>query len=121
MATGGKILLVEDDREQASLFASVLTMSGSDVVTELNAETALVRMAAEGFDLVLVDWDLPGMKGDVLITKVKAQYPGVKTVLFSNHAHVGQIAQACGADAWMLKTEGVLRLREIIAGLMPRF
>jgi two-component system phosphate regulon response regulator PhoB len=110
--------LVEDDREQASLFASVLTMSGYEVVTELTAETALPRIIENGFALVLVDWDLPGMKGDDLITAVKAHNPCVKTVLFSNHANIEPAARGVGADAWMLKTEGILRLREIVTELL---
>ena len=114
-----KILLVEDDREQAYLFVSVLGLSGYDVVTELNAEAALARLAEDGFDLVLVDWDLPGMMGDALIAEVKTRHPGVKTVLFSNHANIEPVARAVGADAWMLKIEGIVRLREIIKELVP--
>ncbi len=118
MATPARILLVEDDPAQANLFSSVLIMKGYEVVSVFDADAALARMSESAFDLVLVDWDLPGMKGDTFICMVAAHYPGVKSVLFSNHSTVNKAAQTCNADAWMLKSEGIFRLREIIAGLL---
>jgi len=115
-----RILLVEDDAEQAVLFSGVLTMAGYEVVTAYDAEEALPRLAESAFDLALIDWDLPGMSGDALILRIRAEYPGVKTLLFSNHGDVDRAAQAGGADAWLRKTEGIVRLREIIAGLLKR-
>jgi DNA-binding NtrC family response regulator len=114
------ILLVEDDPEQASLFAQVLQMSGSAVETVADASEAQARMTAEPFALLLVDWDLPGeMKGDALILWTKIHHSGIKTILFSNHPQVDDIAAACGADASFRKTEGIIRLRQLITALVP--
>ena len=118
MTTTARILLVEDDPAQASLFSSVLQMKGYMVVTAHDADAGLAQLTESTFELTLVDWDLPGMKGDTFISTVAAQYPQVCTVLFSNHYNVEAAAKACGADAWMLKSDGILRLREIIAGLL---
>ena len=115
-----RILLVEDDKDQADLYQSVLTMAGYDVTATYDAETALARLADSAFDLTLVDWDLPGMKGDAFITQVRERDPRVKTILFSNHFDVDDAARACHADAWMLKSDGIRRLRETIAQLLPR-
>lgn len=115
---GKRILLVEDDPEQADLFARVLTMKGYDVVTVLDAESALERLREQTFDLVLLDWDLPGIKGDAFIYLLKVEYPDVKTMLFSNHIDIAETARASGADAWMVKSEGIVRLREIIGELL---
>ena len=56
--------------------------------------------------------------GDSFICSVKAQYPTVKTVLYSNHANVEQVAHSCGADAWALKSDGIIRLREVVASTL---
>ena len=114
------ILLVEDDPEQAVLFRQVLTLAGYDVVTAPDAETAAGQVAAADFDLLLVDWDLPGMRGDEFIAEMKRRHPGVKTVLYSNHTHVDEAARASGADAWLRKSEGIVHLRAVIAGLLGR-
>lgn len=118
MARALRILLVEDDREQASLFSSVLAMVGFEVDIAYNAETAVTRLGEGQFDLVLVDWDLPVMKGDALIILIKSEYPDVKTVLFSNHTDVNKAAESSGPDAWMRKSEGILRLRQIVGDLL---
>ncbi len=113
------ILLVEDDPDQASLFTMVLTLAGYDTVTTADATTGLARMADTTINLVLVDWDLPGMKGDAFITLVQERYPGVKTVLFSNHGNVDEAGRACHADAWMVKSDGIKCLQQLIAALLP--
>jgi DNA-binding NtrC family response regulator len=113
-----RILQVEDDVEQATLYAGVLTMAGYDVVTTVNAEEALVRLAENTFDLALIDWDLPDMAGDALVLRIRAEYPAMKTLLFSCHNDVDQAAKSSGADAWMRKTDGIVRLRQVIADLL---
>ena len=112
------ILLVEDDAEQAILYAGVLRTAGYEVVSADSAEKAVELLAAEEFHLALIDWDLPGMTGDTLICLLRTEYPTVKTLLFSNHIDVNRIAESCGADAWLRKTEGILRLRTMIADLL---
>lgn len=114
------VLMVEDDSEQAILFAQMLEMFGYAVETVASAEAARVRLAAEPFALLLTDWDLGGgMKGDALILWAKAQFPGIKTVLFSNHSQVNDIAAACGADAAFRKIEGIVKLRQLVTDLVP--
>ena len=113
-----RILLVEDDPDQAELFRLILTSEGYEVVKAMDADAALARLADTPFDLLLVDWDLPGMKGDKLITAAKAQHPAIKAILSSNHAHVDKAAAACGADGWFHKMEVATHLRQMIARLL---
>ena len=113
-----RILLVEDDPEQAMLFSQVLSLSGYEVVSVFDAREAIERLADTTFDLLLVDWDLPGMKGDAFCTLAKEQLPGTKTVLYSNYANVDEGARNCGADAWFRKSDDILRLRKKIAELL---
>jgi CheY-like chemotaxis protein len=113
-----RILMVEDDAEQAALYANVLRAAGYDVVVAENAATAVGRLTEDTFDLALVDWDLPEMCGDDLIRKIRLEYPDIKTVLFSNHNEVDVLAASSGADAWLRKTEGILRLRQVIAEVL---
>ena len=119
MATSAlRILLVEDDPEQATLFAQVLILKGYDIETAPDTEAALACLRDRKFDLVLLDWDLPGMKGDAFIYLLKVEHPELKTMLFSNHADIEEAARASGADAWMVKSEGIFHLREVIADLL---
>ncbi len=118
MAERKRILLIEDDPDQASLFQNVLALVGYEVRTAEDAETAIPMLGESAFDLVLVDCDLPGMKGDAFICLVKTQFPGVCTLLYSNHANIEQTAIACGADGWIRKTDDIFRLRALVAALL---
>ncbi|MHB0936880.1 MAG: response regulator [Armatimonadota bacterium] len=118
MTTTQRILLVEDDPEQAMMFDQVLKSSGYQVVTVATAEEAQASLAASPFNLLLADWSLPEMKGDTLISLAKTQYPEMKTMLFSNHYDVNKAAEGAGADAWFRKIEGISRLREAIGKLL---
>jgi two-component system phosphate regulon response regulator PhoB len=120
MSQPHRVLLVEDDREQAMLFAQVLKLAGYEVVTTVTAEEALEKLATARFALLLADWDLPGVKGDTLITSVKTTYPTMKSVLYSNHHNVNDVCHVCGADAWFRKTDSITSLRRIITELLPR-
>jgi DNA-binding NtrC family response regulator len=113
-----RILLVEDDPDQAQLFALILKMDGYEVLKTTDAESALARLTEDRVALLLADWDLPGMKGDRLITTVKAQDPTIKAILFSNHAHVAESAATCSADEWFRKMDDPARLRRMIAHLL---
>jgi len=115
-----RILQVEDDPEQANLFALILAREDLEVVSVPDAEAALACLAGEPFALLLADLDLPNMKGDALIAAVKAQYPEMKTILFSNHAHVAEAAAACGADGWFHKMDNTASLRRMIAELLRK-
>ncbi|HEY3417817.1 MAG TPA: response regulator [Armatimonadota bacterium] len=112
------ILMVEDDPDQAKLFTQLLTLSGYQVDTMPDAGTALARIAETVPDLILVDWDLPEIKGDAFISETKRRYPDVRSILFSNHTHVDEAARACGADGWFRKSDDIFHLREIIKGLV---
>jgi len=115
-----KILLVEDDYEQALLFSRVLTACGYVVIDTAIAEEAQAKLAAEPFDLLLADWDLgSGMNGDALINWAKARYSDLKAILFSNHQEVNEMARACGADAAFSKVEGITPLRQLVSSLVP--
>ncbi len=116
--TASRILLVEDDPDQAMLFHLVLSADGIQVITIPDAESAFMYLADHFVELLLTDWNLPGMKGDALISAVKARYPDIKTILFSNHIHVDTAAAACGADAWFRKMESTASLRQLVARVL---
>ena len=118
MAT--RVLQVEDDPEQAVLYAQVLEMSGYEVTTVATAEEAQACLTDTAYALLLVDWDLgSGMKGDALICWIKVHAPDTKTILFSNHSQVDDFAAACDADGWFRKIEGIAPLRRLVMQLVP--
>lgn len=113
-----QFLMVEDDADLAVLYTIILSRNGYQVTTASDAETALKQLAIAPVDVMLTDWNLPVMKGDELITIAKAEYPNIKTILFSNHVHIDQAGIACGADAWFRKMDGRNALLELISDIV---
>lgn len=113
-----RILLVEDEADQRSLFTMALASVGYHVLGVTDAEDALARLREEPFDLLLTDWYLPGMMGDELVRVVAREYPGVVTILMSSHDHVRDAAHAAEADGWFRKNDGVIRLRTLVSACL---
>ena len=86
-ATRGRILVVEDDPEAAQFFRYVLTRRGHFQVTQVaNPALALELVAAERWDLVLTDLDLPVMSGADLLAELHHLVPGLPVILVTAHA-----------------------------------
>lgn len=59
--------------------------------TALDAEDGLEtirELVKEGVSVILVisDWLMPGMKGDRFLAVVKAEFPGIRTIMVTGHA-----------------------------------
>lgn len=68
-----KILLVEDDPKVSGFLAQGLGEEGYDVVVEGDGREALSRALAEPWDVLLLDYMLPGMSGVELAQEVRRQ------------------------------------------------
>ena len=66
---------------------------------------ALLAAAASPFQLLLTDWQMPGMSGTELAQKAKALAPQAKVILVTafGREEVRSAAEAAGVDAFLLK------------------
>jgi len=69
---GVRILVVEDDYKLGSLLEEGLGAEGFAITWVRDGETALARALAEPFDLVLLDYMLPGMSGHEVTVELRA-------------------------------------------------
>jgi two-component system cell cycle sensor histidine kinase/response regulator CckA len=70
-----RTLVIEDDQAQRETLYGQLVALGQDVTAVADAESALVAHLRVPFDLLLVDWVLPGMDGLRLVQRLRSQ-PG---------------------------------------------
>jgi CheY-like chemotaxis protein len=75
-----RILHVEDDVLNAEFFRAVLEPEGHTVVLESDGPAGRARALSEPFDLIALDIDLPGIRGDALCRELKAS--GLRTPIF---------------------------------------
>jgi DNA-binding NtrC family response regulator len=85
---GGRVLLVDDDRASGEYVRRVLASGGFDVSHQLDAESALARVHAERWDLLITDIELPGMNGLELLDRVRELTADLPVVLLTGHASV---------------------------------
>lgn len=60
--------MVEDDPEVRNTLVELLAVEGYDTTARATAETALARLKAQRFDLVLSDLRLPGLDGTTFLS-----------------------------------------------------
>lgn len=90
-----KILIVDDEKEVSNALAMTLQFAKqfkSDIELANDVNTALGKLNKQEFDLVLVDYMMPGMNGVELLNKVKDINPNIIRVLITGYSD-GNIAK----------------------------
>jgi len=65
------ILIIDDDRYMCALLQNLLLEKGYSVAVAFNGMEGIVKATASTFDIVLCDFILPDMQGDVVLTRIK--------------------------------------------------
>jgi len=100
-----KILLVEDEQDQRNIIQTILQDADHIVKAVASAEAALTLINDDSFDIVISDWQLPGMNGDMLLKEITKLSPDTSFILITAHSdasHAINIIRA-GADDYIPK------------------
>jgi two-component system cell cycle sensor histidine kinase/response regulator CckA len=86
---GVRILLVDDEEPLAELLTRYLERLGYQVDSCLTAADALARFEADPsvYALVLTDLTLPGMKGDEMLSRMRAIAPKLRAIVASGYPY----------------------------------
>ncbi len=68
-----RILLVEDDENLSETVSDWLTYQEHVVETAFSGFEALEQLECGSFDLVILDWNLPGVEGPEICKRFRAQ------------------------------------------------
>lgn len=124
MSQGATILIIEDNRSNMLLIATILKRAGYRVIEAETADSgiALSRTAAPA--LILMDVALPGMDGLAATRVLKADplTKNIPIVALTAHAMAGdeQKAREAGCDAYVIKPIDSRLVVATIAGLLAR-
>lgn len=77
------ILSVDDEPGLLFVREKLLESEGYSVLSAPDGEQALAIFAANGIDLVLLDYKMPGINGGVVAQRMKAQKPAVPIIMVS--------------------------------------
>jgi DNA-binding response OmpR family regulator len=81
-----RILLVDDDSRMRQVLGRLLQTSGFSSVEEVgDGEEALARLAAEPFDQIVTDCNMPRMDGIAMVTALRAKGDRTPVIMLSGH------------------------------------
>ncbi len=110
------VLIVDDDSVSLSLLVKLVEKLDYSVVQAQDGNQALQALKAQAVDLVIADYDMPGLDGLALLKAVKAEFPRLPYILVTAYSNVKVIREAWenGAFDFFQKPVFVDRLNQTI-------
>ncbi len=94
MGDQGTILVVDDEQSVRDSLQRILSGTGYTVQVSDNAAEALAYLGAALYDVVLTDFQMPGMDGLQLLAAIKQRSPDTPVVMISGYGSMELVVQA---------------------------
>jgi two-component system copper resistance phosphate regulon response regulator CusR len=120
-----RVLIIEDDKKTARAIASGLETGGFSATTAHTGEEGFFLLNAEAFDLVLLDWMLPGRDGIEILKTLRARGSKTPVLLLTARDAVQDrvLGLESGADDYLVKpfafAELLARIRTLLRRAAP--
>jgi DNA-binding response OmpR family regulator len=120
-----RVLVVEDHRELAEAVATGLRREGMAVDVVLDGSAALRQTAVYGYDVVVLDRDLPGVHGDQVCAALAERGGRARVLMLTASGTIEERVEglSLGADDYLAKpfafTELVARIRALTRRAQP--
>jgi DNA-binding NtrC family response regulator len=102
-----KVLVVDDSLTMRSIVRKILVASRFrlDIADAQEGIEALKQIASGKFELVFLDYNMPGLNGVETLSEIKRQYPNISVVIMTSATDevVADKARAAGAAAFLKK------------------
>lgn len=120
VSTTAKILHVEDSEIVAAMVKETVEDQGWQVETCANGKAALEKISSEAdYDLLLIDYDLPGVNGLELVRRARGLAHRSRTpIVMLSASPVETAARQAGANVFLQKPRDVGSLIETITRLL---
>jgi len=93
------ILIVEDGRSQREMLRDFLISEGHSVMEAENGEAAIKAVLANHFDLILLDYKMPGMDGMEVLKEVKRINHEIDVVIITAYGTIETAVEAIKVGA----------------------
>lgn len=116
-----RVLLVDDEEEFVSALAERLDIRGIDTRVATDGEQALELVAAQSFDVIVLDVIMPGISGLEVLQRIKEQKIPSAVILLTGHGSTreGLEGMRMGAFDYLMKPldidELIAKMKEAIA------
>ena len=117
-----RILLVDDDPLVCDSVRRILEFDQRKVDVATNAHDALAICEKERFDLIILDYLMPVMKGDKLAVLLKERFPQLPIIMIT--ADAGKVEspeqKPPGVDLLVGKPFQLEELRDAVSKVLPK-
>ncbi|WP_322490335.1 response regulator transcription factor [Chloroflexus sp.] len=123
MTNQPRVLVVDDEQNIRLTLNALLSRAGYSVTTAASGEEAVALFEREPFDLMLVDLQMPGMKGMEVVTKVREAGHDAIIIVLTGHGSLDSAIEGIrfGIFDYLLKTSDPNQiLARVAAGLEER-
>ena len=104
MDAAGKALVVDDNGELRGIVGKMLAILGYEVSSADNGEKALRIFLRSKIDIVISDYEMPGMDGVTLAHNIKRSSPGTPVILMTGAAREAVLSKiGTAVDQVLLK------------------
>jgi CheY-like chemotaxis protein len=116
---GPVILCVDDETTGLAIRKMTLESQGYRVMTADNGAESLAIFSSQAIDLVMLDYKMPGMNGDVVADRMKRLKPAVPILLLSAYVDLPRETLAA-VDMYLTKGQGPRTMLKAVAELLTR-
>jgi two-component system, OmpR family, response regulator len=118
----GRILVVDDEPLVCDSFKRMLVYCGHEVETVGSGAEALALLEQEKFDLIVIDYAMPGMKGDELAGRIKTRMTNQPIIMITASAEMLQSSgnPLLGVDCVLGKPFPLEQLRDSVAAILQK-
>lgn len=123
MTNQPRVLVVDDEQNIRLTLNALLSRAGYAVTTAATGEEAVELFERESFDLMLVDLQMPGMKGMEVVAKVREAGHDAIIIVLTGHGSLDSAIEGIryGIFDYLLKTSDPNQiLARVAAGLEER-
>ena len=116
----GRILWVDDEVDMLRPHTRLLTSSGYDVDTVMNGNDALELLEAESYDLVLLDEQMPGLRGIEVLERMRRRGRRVPVVMVTKSEADSTMHEAIGreVDDYIVKPTSPRQVLSVVTRLL---
>ncbi|MFC1813036.1 response regulator [Thermodesulfobacteriota bacterium] len=118
LKTAIKVLVVDDEKPFVELISLRLQAAGAEVSIAFNGNECLETLKQKVIDIVILDFEMPGMGGVETLRKIKGEFPLVEVIVLTAHGTVETAVEGMrlGAYDYLLKPTDFKDLKSKLEG-----